>query len=265
MDGDFRGPGDNRPPADADPLRERLTEDHADLLKRRDELLAASERVPATVNNEETAKKVGDFIKQIGAAVKNADTARVAEKEPYLSGGRTVDGFFKVLITDPLAKAKRDIEDRLNQYLRKKTAEERQRREAEKRQRREEADRLAREAREQADKLISESLDSEAALNAAVDAEEVAQQAQADAEVAAKTASANAAEMSRTRGNYGSLASLRTYWDFRDIYREKLNLEELRSHLPLDALEKAVRSYIKAGGRDLSGVTIFENTRTQVR
>ena len=47
--------------------------------------------------------------------------------------------------------------------------------------------------------------------------------------------------------------------------RETIDLEALRPHLPTQALEQAVRSFIRAGGRKLEGVRIFENTGTTVR
>ncbi len=254
-----RGLGDNQPPPDANPIRDRLTEDHSGLLSRRDELLAATDRVPVAIESESTAQKVGDFIKQLQAAVKNADAARVAEKEPYLDGGRQVDGFFKK-VTEPLAKDKKDIEGRLNIFLRKKADAERRAREEAEKKAREEAKRTAKEAAE-AEAAMTSDADVEKAVVAeqrAKDAAEIAAKAQAEAE-------AKAAELSRTRGDYGSVASLRTFWDHKDLDRDKLSLEPLRPHLSIDALEKAVRSYIKAGGRELAGVTIFENTSTVVR
>ncbi len=256
---DERGYGDNQAPSDANPIRERLTETHAGMLSRRDELLAASNRVPTTVEDENTARKVGDFIKQLQAAVKNADATRVAEKEPYLDGGRQTDGFFKA-ITEPLAKAKKDIEGRLGIFLRKKADAERRAREEAERKAREEAERAARAAAE-----AEAAMTDDAAVEEAVVAEQRAKDA---ADVAAKAqveAEAKAADLSRTRGDYGSVASLRTFWDFKDLDRNKLALEPLRSHLSVDALEKAVRSYVKAGERKLAGVTIFENTSTTVR
>ncbi len=256
---DERGYGDNQPPGDANPIRERLTEDHAGMLKRRDELLAASERVPPTVEDESTAQKTGDFIKQLQAAVKNADATRVAEKEPYLNGSRQTDGFFKA-ITEPLAKAKKDIEGRLNIFLHKKADAERRAREEAERAARKEAERAARAAAE-----AEAAMTDDAAVEEAVVAEQRAKDA---ADVAAKAqveAEAKAADLSRTRGDYGSVASLRTFWDHKDMDRSKLDLEALRQHLNHDALEKAVRSYVKAGGRELAGVTIFENSQAVVR
>lgn len=250
--------GDNMPP-ETPPIRDRLVEDYAALAKRRDELIEAADRAPATVEDEDTAGKIGDFIKQLTAAHKNAEAARVDEKEFFLDGGRQVDGFFKT-ITEPLAKAKKLIEARLTEYQRKKAAEERRRREEEERKAREEADRLAKEAAERAAALAQES-----DLDEALAAEEAAKAAAAVASKAHQETSANAADLSRTRGDYGSVASLRTFWNFRNLDRDKLDLAPLRAHLPQDGLEKAVRSFIKAGGRDLNGVEIFEDAATVVR
>lgn len=80
-----------------------------------------------------------------------------------------------------------------------------------------------------------------------------------------KRADASAAELSRSRGELGSVSSLRTDWVFDSLDRQKLDLETLRAHIPVDALEQAVRSFIRAGGRDLRGVKIFETTTAVVR
>ena len=52
---------------------------------------------------------------------------------------------------------------------------------------------------------------------------------------------------------------------FDEIDRASLDLEALRFHIPADGLEKAVRSLIKAGGRELRGTRIFETTVATVR
>jgi hypothetical protein len=249
--------GDNLPPPDADPLRERLAEDHAALISRATELLEAVDRVPETVT-EATAGRVSDFIKQLTGHIKALDTTRVAEKEPYLAGGRNVDGFFKA-VTDPLGKAKTVVQVRLTAYLREKAEAERRAREEEARRQAEEEARLRAEAEAKAAELASES-----DLDDAVAAEERARQAKADRLKAEQDAKAKAAELSRTRGDYGSVGSLRTFWDFEVLYIHEIPLEEIRAHLPIAAVEQAIRSYVKAGGRDLKGVRIFENTAARV-
>lgn len=250
--------GHNQPPEDV--LTERLTEDHAVLLKRTDDLIEAADRVPDVIEDEESAGKVTDFIKQLQACMKNAEGIRVKEKEPYLEGSRRVDGFFKNKISEPIGKTKVMIEQRLTVYQRKKAAEEKTRRDEEQRLAQEEANRLRKEAEEQA-----AALEEEADLPDAVAAEESAKVAEAAAVKAENAANEKPAEMSRSRGDHGGLASLRTVWSFTDLDRDTIDLEALRSYIPLSAIEQAVRAFIKAGGRELKGARVFEDTVTTVR
>lgn len=246
-------------PDSATAIREDLTEKHAAIIARTHELISASDRVPAVIDGDEIAGKVGDFIKQVSACSKNAETARVAEKEPHLAAGRTVDGWFKSL-TDPLDRAKSTIQGRLTIYLREKEAKERTERERIAREEREAAEAAAKLARE-----AESQMQDVQGLEVALKAQDSAAKAAADAAQATKAAQVIAADLSRTRGDYGSVASLQTFWDFKGLDRDNLDLATLRQHIPLDALEKAVRSFVKAGGRELAGVEIFENTKAAVR
>ena len=250
----------NNPPENVNPLAERLTDEYADAIARRDDLLAGIDRATAigAIADEETAGKFTDFIKQIGAAVKNAEAARVSEKEPYLENGRTVDGWFK-RITEPHNKGKESLTSMLTSYERAKAEAERKARV--------EAEQLAREAEAEAARIAAEAeaaAEDDAGMDSAIDAAQAAAHAAADAEQARKDAAAKAADLSRTRGDLGAVSSLVTFWDFSDLDRAALDLEAIRAHIPQDAIEKAVRSFIKAGGRELEGVKIFENTRARV-
>lgn len=253
--------GSNHPPRDlliGESLREKLTDEHAAMLKRRDDLLQAAERVP-DITDDDTAAKVSDFIKQLMALDKAANGARVSAKEPYLEGGRGVDGFFKA-ISDPVSTAKMKVERKLTTYLREKADRERREREEQARLAREEEDRKRLEAEEAAKKVQDEQ-----SLATAIEAEKQVQVAVADVTKAEKEATAKPAEMSRVRGEYGAVSSLRTTWTFRDIDRAAIDLEALRHHIPTDGLERAVRSFIRAGGRSLPGAVIFETTDAVVR
>lgn len=252
--------GHNLPPhiPTQDEITDALRLEHMNLMERRNELVDAEARIP-DINDDQVAGKVSDYIKQITECSKSADKHRVASKEPYLAGGRAVDGFFKA-ISEPLDSVKKRTERKLGEYLREKEARERRAREEAERKAREEAERARREAEEAAARLASE-----ADLTDAVDAERRAASAQAEATKAEKEANAKAAEMSRTRGEYGAVSSLRTVWTFADLDRAGLDLEALRNHLPMDGLEKAVRSYIRAGGRELRGVSIYEEHNATVR
>lgn len=251
----------NNPPPDllvGETLREKLQDEHGDLIRRRDDLIEAATRVPPIVNDD-VAGKVSDFIKQLTALAKTAEAKRTDAKEPYLEGGRNIDGFFKS-ITDPVAKAKQFVERRLTDYLREKEAQARREREEQQRLAREAAERARAEAEAKAKALADEQ-----SLTAAIEAEKAAETASADLVKAEQAAEVKAAELSRTRGEYGSVASLRTQWVFDDIDRATLDLEALREHLPIEAIKTAVRSFIKAGGRELRGTTIHETTVANVR
>ncbi len=57
------------------------------------------------------------------------------------------------------------------------------------------------------------------------------------------------AELSRTCGK-GSVSFLGKTWHYEITDFDALDLERLREHLPLEALEEAVRSFVRAGGRE---------------
>jgi hypothetical protein len=256
------GVGGNNPPTQAEILREQLEIEAEALMKRRDELLAAAERVPALIDNDELAGRVGDFVKQLTGAHKAAETARVAAKEPYLEETRVVDSLFRQ-ITDPLARVKKAIEARLGVYLKQKADEERRQRE--------EAARLAREKAEAEWRAAQEAEKARLAEQSKVSAETVighidaAQQYENEADQLAAAAAAKAADLSRVRGDYGSVQSLRTTWDFRILDLDAIPLDKIRPYLPATAIETAIRGFVRAGHHELAGVHIFEKHSAAVR
>lgn len=142
--------GHNLPPTTSDEqaenIRTRIEAEHAWMIDRQKQLIEAVPRVPEEINADNVGQAT-DFIKQITAASKALNGARVSEKEPFLAAGRTIDGIFKNL-TEPLKKAKETIQERVNIYLRAKEAAERARREEEAERLRIENERLRREAAE---------------------------------------------------------------------------------------------------------------------
>ena len=253
------GIGHNEPPLDAEPIRDRLNEDHADLVARFNELKEAQERVPEC-ESEEAAKRIGDYIKQLSACMKDSDGRRVKEKEPYLEGGRRVDGFFKQ-VKDGLDHIKKVCNAQLTDYQKEiqrveriKLAEEAE---------------AARKAQEEADRLAQEAADKMADENSMVDAvekEEAAIEAAEAAAKAEKAAQQSAADLSRTRSAAGgSVSSLQTFWNFRAFDKDTIDLEKLRPHIATADLEKALRAYIKAGNRKIEGAVIFEDQKSIVR
>jgi hypothetical protein len=103
-------------------LEEVLADIYDDLLARQKELLAAANRAPKTCNDDETARRITDFVGQLAAAIQAATKAHKAEKEPHLQAGRTVDGFFRD-IREPLETFKRTFELLLGGWQQRKQEE----------------------------------------------------------------------------------------------------------------------------------------------
>jgi len=245
-----------------------LAEGAEPYIVRRDELLAALDRIPAVIEDEEWNKKATDYVGMITKLLKAIEAEREARKSPFLAASRAVDGYFGALVDklgtpkgrDRAGQAREIVETRMTLYQRAKADAERRAREEAAKIEREEAERRRREA-EQAERVAQTEKD----LQAAIDRDTAARQAEADASRIEKAAAAPLADLSRTRSDLGATSSLTRFWTFRALDRAALDLEALRSHLPHDALEAAVRSFIKAGGRKLDGVEIFEDSRTRVR
>lgn len=271
--------GGNNPPDPIEILRGQLAETHAPLSDRKAELLAMGDRAPASIDDEDGANKIADAIKVCGAFAKNAETARVAAKEPYLAAGRAVDGWFAAL-TDPVEKLKKKLSALLTDYQKRVAAAERARREAEaaelrrqqqeaERQRREaeEAARLARQAARKAedDKAAAEG-DRLRAEQEARDARAAADKARAEAAKATAAATEKPAEMSRQRTDLGAVASLRRTWKFRVVNPEIVP----RSFLTVD--NAAIAAFIKASTNKvthqcdatIAGVEIFPSDESRV-
>lgn len=240
-DFDEPGIGHNKPPT----LIEALREKHRELFSRVDELTATALSVPAVITDDTMQGKVGDTVDLISALVSKADAERVKEKEPHLTAGRVVDAFFKS-IADAMAPHKATLLKRSTVYLLKKQDEEKARRAEEERIALAEAERLAQIAASDAD------------LDRAIVQEAAAIEA-------TKAVQATPADMVRTRGDYGSVSTLRKSWVFEIVEYGDVSLDALRPYLARADVEKAIRAFVLKGGRDLKGVRIFEEQKAMVR
>lgn len=281
--------GHNQPPDPIALLQEQLVDTHASLMERAEQLAGMAERLPASCDDEDTAQKLADGIKSCAAFEKNSEAARVSAKEPHLAAGRAVDGWFKKL-ADPVSGVKNSMARLLTTYQRKKEAEERERlraaaaeaeerRKEEERQRRaaaaeaqrkqDEADRLAREAKSKADAEAAAKAQAVADAAAAEAREAAAQAAVAreEATTAKADAIAKPAELTRTRSDLGSVASLRRTWDYEVEDEEQLP----RMFLTVD--HAAIKAFIKSSTdkktgqckAKIPGVRVFEKHDSVVR
>lgn len=226
------------------------------LLARRDELVAALDRMPA-ITDEAVKKRAADFAAQIAAAEKATKAEFTDAKEPWLRGGRTVDAAFND-IGAALAELKKKVLARISAYDNEQAAIARRAREEEARKKAEE-EQAARDAAEALQAVAQTPAD----LAAAAEQQRLAEKAAAEK---AALVAAPAAQAVTTRGDYGSVtASTRWAHDPDSIDRAKLDLEALRPYLPLPAIEQAIRAAIKAGIKHIAGVTIAPVTSHTIR
>lgn len=194
--------GHNRPrPPTPEEIRELLGEDYASFIKRREELLSGAERFDQAnplIKSDEICGKAADFAASKGAMgqfLTAAEAARTAAKEPYLAGGRMVDGWFASLVM-PIKQAQQNVLTKVTAYLR--AEEERKRAEAQ-----------ARAAQAAADAARAEQRAMRSMKPAEIDyaAEAAARAEQAEREAKAK-------QQTRIAGDYGTSIGLRGTWKF---------------------------------------------------
>jgi len=248
--------GHNNPPAEMpteEQLKSRLEIDHKDVLARAKKLIEASDRCTEPANDEE-AGKITDYIGQINKAKKALEDGQKKEKAPFLTLGRVVDGLFK-READKLDVAKAKPQKFLNAWLQKKDDEARE-------AARIEAERLKKEADEraaEAAKLEAGDMNKEAdkALTQAVRIDNTAQRY--------NNLATGRTSLGVARGAEGSTAGQRKVWVAVIEEPAKVDLEALRPYFTLEAVQQAANAFMRAGGRELAGVTIKETVSAVVR
>ena len=247
------GIGHNNPPDDIEALKTKLAEDNKERLERASKLLAGVDNVPEKLEDEETAEKAAVFVAQLKKARKDADGARTAAKKPYTDAGNAVQSFFKDKFLTPLDAAANTVQAKINVRLRELDRIRREQ-EAEERRKREEAERRA---TEEAERLAQE--------GKAFAAEQAQKQVDAVKKDAAKAEREAAKSTAVKSAECGVSASARRPWvgEIEDISKIDLNL--LRDHFTRAEIEKAVRSFVRSGGRELPGVRIYQDVKSTVR
>ena len=235
-------------------LSERLELEYADLGERVSAKLLEARDLPAEIRDDNDLEKVSAAVKAIRALINEGEADRKKEVEPHLAAQRDTNAFFKGF-SDRLAKAKEVLESRGTKYLRKKAEEERERRIEAERIAREEADRKLREAQ------LAEEQNQPVIADFAL---QRAEQAEQRANLASAAAEDRPAEMARTSFS-GGTSTLKGSWTFKVEDYTKIDLNTLRPYLAAADLDKAIRGFVRSGGRQLSGVRIFEEFKASVR
>lgn len=236
--------GDNKAP-----VEEVLKADFADLIAKIDAAIDRTAQAPKRVKDEADLAKIGDAILGLKALAKQADETRTTEGKPILDAQRAINGFFKALV-DRIGTAIDPLQDRADDYARRKQAEaqERARREAEE----------ARQREEDARQRAAEATTAAAAGKAAADAEAYA--ARADQY---ETAATGSVKMQAD----GVKAATRGTWTARIDDYKALDLNALKPFIDRKAVEAALKSMarIQKDAFDVPGATAFQETKTQFR
>jgi len=273
------GIGHNQPPTDAEVLKLKLLEENATAFTYAEKLVAAAARIPKMPQDEEEAAKITDYVDIIDKQLKAIESKRVGVKEPYLAASRVVDSVFGDVKVN-LTRAKSTANASQTAWLQEQRRLKKVREEAAAKLERDNAAAKAAEAlklTEDAEKLRK------ANEVAAVPSAQVERAAniltkQADQTMAVAAASENqavkhekaadgkAAHMAVSKGvTSGAKHSLRSEWKGVLVDRALLDLNALRQHLPEDALQKAISSFVRAGGRELPGARIWEDEQAVKR
>lgn len=253
--------GDNNPPPDGPPvfdaaditagLKARTADSAAAALKVM--MLSADlpEGMPADDGLDAALDKLAVFDVEAGKAERLIDAVRKVEKEPYLAGTRVVDGFFKPWLTNI------ETQRRAAQALKHKVAHRssdlrREAAAAEAKAAREAAAAKAAEAEALAARGLNHVADT--AAQDAARMEKAADRAERHAEGSIRTASGvSVAVSSAWVGTITDYAALRAASGPLGLY------------LTDPVLEAAVRAAVKAGARQLPGVSIVEHQTSGAR
>lgn len=236
--------GDNLPP-----LSERLGLDYGEDVRATEALAARANAAPREITGDEDLHLIRTLVGDARTLSKTIDAKRVEEKAPHLEAGRTVDEFFGALtkrlarIADAFQRIADDHATKLAKEAKRRAAEEA----ALKRAEEEKARAAARAAEEAARPKVAAKADAKA--------EEAARAA---AELEAKPA----ADFVPLASDGEALGKLEWTYEVEDP--NAIDLVALRPYLKLDAVEVAIRAFMKMGGRKLAGVRIFQKVKAKI-
>jgi hypothetical protein len=208
-----------------------LEQRHATVEARVRDLIAAAGRAPDKIKLSDvaTAEKFSDLRKQLQTAIKAANAARLDDKKVFDEPGKAIHTFWGKRI-DQLEAIQNRVDRTIKTYMVETEAHNRK---------------LADEARRKEEERVAK--------------------LQAKGKEVTAVEPAPEPERAKLSGDLGSTTSTRKVWTFRDLDRNEIDLEALRPYLTLEAIEAAVRQYIRAGNRSIVGATVFEDTQITTR
>lgn len=241
---------------EGDALELRLREAHAALFRQMVGLEEEASEAPAEVNDQQTADRLTDLAGRIQKAERAFEAARVEAKEPFLTGGRTVDS---VLGQPPktLAGRRTTLMSRVNAHHNRVAAEARRKAEAEALRLREEAE----EARRQAETARI--------LESHQEADQIEQEAhQAEQQAAAQEKKVERAQTASTRTESGATSYQTRVRAFRitdgDAFRASFG--PMAPYLDRQSVADALGRAAKADPwPTIPGVEFYHDTKTHLR
>lgn len=247
--------GHNAPP----PLKEILAENYAHFAKEIEGIAERANTAPKAIKSDDDLDAVGVIIKDAKAMVKRVEDARKKEKDPFFQAGKDVDAFFK-LMWERLDRIDKTLGGRADDYQKQKAAEAQRKAEEEARKLREKEEAERRKAEEAA-----------AAGKAGVaDRAEVKADLMADkAAEAERAAQASAADLVRTRGASGTLASAKTVTKVRivDLALIQQSMGPLGPYMDSDAIQKAANTWLRVtkGVGSIPGLEVYDDVKATFR
>lgn len=220
-----------------------------------DGIAARANAAPRVITGPADMDAAASLVKDSKALFKKVETARKEMKQPFLDGGKLVDGHYGAL-TERLDRIATTFQKAADAYTAQQLELERQRRlaEAERIRQEEAAAREMAEAAEEAGKVPMAETMAHMADAAGYEARQLEQEA-----------TGSAADLVRTVTSSGVLTSAKTPWVHEITDIGEVDLNALRPYLKQDAIDAAIRLAIRQGVRSIRGVRIFQDVKAVIR
>lgn len=244
--------GGNNPPT----FKETMAEKYGSVFAALEPLADMADEAPEKITGPDELAKVSDIVRGARKLFNEVEEIRTKEKQPFLDGGKEVDGFFGAK-KEAIKRVVDAMQKRADVYQAEVDAAARR-----------EAARKAGEAQEEADRqrAIAEA---EVARNrpvAAANHAEKAADAQRTADTAAAATQASAADVTRLRTD-GGTTSATTEWLFEIEDYAKVDLNAVRAYIPRERVEMAIKGFLKINKNmvPLAGILIFSRTKAIIK
>jgi hypothetical protein len=261
--------GGNEPPLDQRIVGEfnEAIDEEPGLRTRINEIIAKGKMLPVCTDDE-TAGKLGDFMRMASTAIAKVDTFHVTIKAPYLAATRAID-LAKRNTVDALGDAKSCALNNLNAYQaeinRKQRIEQKRIDDEQAAMRAAEAERV---------RIANEAILAENARRRAAEAEDRPFSSSTDfatiplisePEPIPEPVAAPVAAAPVIRGDYGARIGTKTVWKHVVEDVKKLPKALLEHPKVLEAISSVISGQIRGGIRELKGVRIWDEQEISVR